>query len=94
LPSLAAAFEIPLRWDLTAHTQNVRWQAFRRKRDIVPGTMPQILTLTEQVMNRKRLIGVQPKRTEIQFNPARLRADAIKIDDDDDNIERSSVVLL
>ena len=48
--------------------------------------MPQILTLTEQVVNRKSLVGVQPKRTEIEINPSRLRADAIQIDDDDNYV--------
>jgi hypothetical protein len=48
--------------------------------------MPQILTLTEQVMNPESLIGAQPEGTEIEINPSRLRAVAIKIDDDDDYV--------
>ena len=64
----------------------MRRKALRRKRHIVPETMPQILTLAEKVVNLESLIGIQPKGTEIEINPSRLRADAIKIDDDDNYV--------
>ena len=86
MPGIEAVFEIPLRRILTAHTQNMRRKAFRRKRHVIPRTMPQILTLTEQVMDPESLIGVQPKGSEIEINPSRLRVEAIEIDDDDDYV--------
>jgi hypothetical protein len=64
----------------------MRREAFRRKRHIVPGTVPRILTVTEQVMNPESLIGFEPKQTEVEINPSRLRADAIKIHDHDDYV--------
>src|SRR5271155_1465867 len=39
-PALESLFEIQLRRNLTQHTQNMRRKAFRRKRHVVPGTVP------------------------------------------------------
>ena len=64
----------------------MRREAFRRKLHVIPGTVPRILTVTEQIMHPERLISLQPKRTEVEINPSRLRVDAIKIHDDDDYV--------
>lgn len=61
-------------------------KTLRRQIEIVPGAMPEITALTEQIVRLKCSAGIEPQPGEIESDPTRLRMPGVKVANHNDNV--------